>query len=149
MMIEQMIANPWWWLGLAVVLGIGEIVTPGVFLIWVASAAAIVGALSMVMPIPLALQFLLFAGLCLLAVWAGRRWYRDNPVASQDPLLNDRMARLIGKHVVVVEAIMNGEGRVRVDDGTWTANGPDAPAGAHMVVVGVNGAALVVEQPGE
>lgn len=149
MMIEQMIANPWWWLGLAVVLGIGEIVTPGVFLIWVASAAAIVGALSMVMPIPLALQFLLFAGLCLLAVWAGRRWYRDNPVASQDPLLNDRMARLIGKHVVVVEAIMNGEGRVRVDDGTWAANGPDAPAGAHMVVVGVNGAALVVEQPGE
>lgn len=149
MMIEQMIANPWWWLGLAVVLGIGEIVTPGVLLIWVAAAAAIVGAVALAMPIPLALQFLMFAGLCLLAVWAGRRWYRDNPVASQDPLLNDRMARLIGKHVVVVDAIVNGEGRVRVDDGTWTANGPDVPAGAHMVVVGVNGAALVVEQPGE
>lgn len=148
-MIEQMIDNPWWWLGLAVLLGIGEIVTPGVFLIWVAVAAAIVGAVSMAMPIPLALQFLLFAGLCLLAVWAGRRWYRDNPVASQDPLLNDRMARLIGKHVVVVDAITNGEGRVRVDDGTWTANGPDAPSGTHMVVVGVSGAALMVEQPGK
>lgn len=148
-MIEQMIDNPWWWLGLAVLLGIGEIVTPGVFLIWVAVAAAIVGAVSMAMPIPLAFQFLLFAGLCLLAVWAGRRWYRDNPVASQDPLLNDRMARLIGKHVVVVDAITNGEGRVRVDDGTWTANGPDAPSGTQMVVVGVSGAALVVEQPGE
>jgi membrane protein implicated in regulation of membrane protease activity len=147
-MIEQMIDNPWWWLGLAVLLGIGEILTPGVLLIWVAAAAAIVGAFALTVSIPLALQFLLFAGLCLIAVWAGRRWYRDNPVASQDPLLNDRMARLMGRHVVVVEAIVNGEGRVRVDDGTWTAQGPDAPSGAQMVVVGVSGAILVVEQPG-
>lgn len=147
-MIEQMIDNPWWWLVLAVLLGIGEILTPGVLLIWVAAAAAIVGALALTVPIPLALQFLLFAGLCLIAVWAGRRWYRDNPVASQDPLLNDRMARLMGRHVVVVDAIVNGEGRVRVDDGTWTAHGPDAPSGTRMVVVGVSGSALVVEQPG-
>ena len=56
----------------------------------------------------------------------GRRHYERNPVPSSDPLLNDRTARLIGQKVTVVEAIENGEGRVRVGDSVWAARGPDA-----------------------
>ncbi len=72
MMIEHLIANPWWWLAAAVLLGIGEIVTPGVFLIWIAVAAAITGVIAMLADIVLPLQFLFFALLCLVSVWAGR-----------------------------------------------------------------------------
>lgn len=144
-MIEQMVQNPWWWLGLAVLLGIGEIVTPGVFLIWIAGAAAITGALAMLWPVPLAVQFLVFALLCLTAVWIGRRWYAGNPVASQDPLLNDRVARLFGETATLAEPIAHGRGRVRVGDGVWDCSGPDMKAGAAVRITGATGAVLIVE----
>ncbi|MCE7797826.1 NfeD family protein [Sphingobium sufflavum] len=138
--------TPWvGWMVFAVVLAIGEIVLPGIFLIWIAIAAAIAGGVAFLIPLPLPAQILVFALACLLATWAGRRWYRDNPVESSDPLLNDRAARLIGRQVTVVEPIVDGEGRVRLDDGTWTAVGPDAPLGARLVVVAAHGATLTVD----
>lgn len=145
MMIEHLIANPWWWLAAAVLLGIGEIVTPGVFLIWIAVAAAITGVIAMLADIVLPLQFLFFALLCLVSVWAGRRWYVDNPVASQDPLLNDRTARLVGEIVIVAEPIRHGRGRVRVGDGIWDCSGADAEPGAAVKITGAEGAILLVE----
>ena len=144
-MIEHMIANPWWWLAAAVLLGFGEIVTPGVFLIWVAMAAAVTGVIAMLTGIAIPFQFLLFALLCLLSVWAGRRWYVDNPVASQDPLLNDRTARLIGEIVIVTEPIRHGKGRVRVGDSIWDCSGADADIGAAVRITGAQGSLLLVE----
>lgn len=135
----------WWWLIFAVMLGIGEIILPGIFLIWIAVAAAATGLLSFLLPIGTAAQMLIFALLCLLATWIGRRWYADNPVASQDPLLNDRTARLIGEIVTVVEPIENGRGRVRVDDGVWSCRGGDAPVGARVRIVGADASVLMVE----
>lgn len=139
---------PWLgWMIFAVVLAIGEIVLPGIFLIWIAIAAAITGGAAFLLPLPLPAQILIFAVLCLLATWAGRRWYRDNPVESSDPLLNDRAARMVGRNVIVIEPIVDGEGRVRLDDGTWSAVGPDAPLGARMIVVAAHGATLTVDVP--
>ncbi|MFT3967831.1 MAG: NfeD family protein [Sphingobium sp.] len=139
---------PWiGWMIFAVLLAIGEIVLPGIFLIWIAIAAAVTGAVAWAAPLDLPVQILVFAVACLVATWGGRRWYRDNPVESSDPLLNDRAARLVGRQVVVVDPIIGGEGRVRIDDGTWTAVGPDAEAGERLVVLAVNGATLKVERP--
>lgn len=144
-LIDQMMQNSWWWLGLAVLLGIGELLTPGVFLIWIALAAGLTGVAALLLPLSLALQFLLFALLCLASVWAGRRWYVDNPVASQDPLLNDRVARLVGEVVTVAEPIERGQGRVRVGDGVWDCAGPDSPQGASVRITGARGTVLLVE----
>ncbi len=146
-LVLQLTENPWWWLALAVLLAIGEMVTPGVFLVFVAAAAAITGALSMIVAIPPGVQFVLFAGLCLVCVALGRRWYADRADDTQDPLLNDRGARLIGRPVTVVEDIVNGEGRVRIDDGTWSAVGPDAPSGSRLIVVAAKGSTLTVDWP--
>ncbi|HEX7858609.1 MAG TPA: NfeD family protein [Sphingobium sp.] len=141
---------PWvGWMVFAVLLAIGEIVLPGIFLIWIAIAAAITGGIAWAAPLGLPGQILIFAVLCLIATWGGRRWYRDNPVASSDPLLNDRAARLVGRQVIVVEAIVGGEGRVRIDDGTWSAVGPDAAVGARLLVVGSSGTTLTVVQAPE
>ena len=41
--------------------------------------------------------------------------------------------------------IAGGQGRIRVDDSVWRITGPDAPAGASVRVVRVDGATLVVE----
>lgn len=142
------IDDHWWWLIAAAVLGILEIFLPGIFLIWMAAAAALTGIVAAVLPIALPFQLALFALLAMAAVFGGRRHYERNPVPSSDPLLNDRTARLVGENVLVVTAIENGEGRVKVGDGVWTARGPDAPAGSRMRVVGAQGTCLTVAPVG-
>ena len=94
---------------------------------------------------PLWLQLVSFALWSGVTVAIGKRWYRDYPVASSDPQLNDRAARLIGQVVVVSDAIIGGAGRVRVGDGTWSASGPDLAAGASARIVGIAGSTLLVE----
>ena len=139
------IEDHWWWLLFAALLGILEIFLPGIFLIWMAAAAAITGIAVAFLPLALPFQLALFALLAMAAVYGGRRHYERNPVPSSDPLLNDRTARLIGQNVLVVTAIENGEGRVKVGDGVWPARGPDAAAGSRMRVVGAQGNCLTVE----
>ncbi|MFZ5746236.1 MAG: NfeD family protein [Pseudomonadota bacterium] len=135
-----------WWLIAAVVLAIAELTIPGVFLIFVALAAAATGAITLFFPdLSVGGQLIGFAGWSLAAVLIGRRWYKDYPVETSDPQLNDRVARLVGQTVSVVTAIENGEGRVRVGDGEWPAEGADAPVGARVRIAGANGATLIVE----
>jgi membrane protein implicated in regulation of membrane protease activity len=137
----------WWWLIVAAVLGVLEIVLPGVFLIWIAIAAAATGIAVAVFDIPFGYQIALFTLLAFVSVYSGRRVYARNPVPSSDPKLNDRTARLIGRTVTVESAILNGEGRVRIGDSVWNARGPDAPAGSQVVVVAADGSCLSVELP--
>ena len=136
----------WVWLIVAAVLAVAELIVPGVFLIWLAAAAALTGLATLLIGFPLGVQIGLFAILSLLAFMVGRRWYRRNPVYSEDPLLNDRAARLIGETVVVVGAIENGRGRVSVRDTVWLATGPDAELGAKVMVVGSEGNCLRVQR---
>jgi membrane protein implicated in regulation of membrane protease activity len=144
--MEQLagIGAHWWWLFGGALLAIFEVFVPGVFLVWMAAAAAVTGLTVALIPIPLAAQIGLFALLAVAAVAGGRRHYARNPVESDDPLLNDRAARLIGETVTVVAAIEGGEGRVRVGDGVWTARGEDASEGARVIVTGAQGNCLKV-----
>jgi membrane protein implicated in regulation of membrane protease activity len=65
---------------------------------------------------------------------------------SDQPDLNRRAAQLIGRLLVVAEAIEGGRGKVRAGDTLWAAEGPDTPAGGSVSVTGTNGTALVVER---
>ncbi|WP_326524564.1 NfeD family protein [Sphingomonas sp.] len=135
-----------WWLVAAVLLGGAELLLPGVFLVFLAIAAAITGVFLLLFPeLPVPAQLLSFAAWSAISVWIGRRWYRDNPVETSDPLLNHRVARLIGETVTVAQPIEGGSGRVRVGDSEWLARGPDTPAGARVRVTGAEGTALTVE----
>lgn len=148
MSFPESLAAPWWWLIAAALLATLEIFLPGLFLIWIALAAAITGLVLLATPLAFPLQAILFVALAFVAVFAGRRWYARNPVPTDDPNLNARAARLIG-HVVIVEAaIENGKGRVRVGDGVWNARGPDSPAGASVRIVAADGTCLTVEAAG-
>ena len=135
----------WWMIG-AAVLAMAELVAPGVFLIFLAAAAAVVGVLTVAFPeMPLAVQLIGFAGWSAACVALGRRYYAAVATESADPLLNARAARLVGETLVVTQAIVDGRGRVRVGDGEWPAHGPDAAAGARVRVIAADGAALTVE----
>jgi hypothetical protein len=135
----------WLWLIAAATLGLAELVFPGIFLIWIAAAAALTALLTAVTGIGVLFQFTLFALLSIACVLAVKRWYRAYPVATEDPLLNDRAARLIGRTVMVVTAIENGVGRVKVGDSVWNCRGPDCAAGTPVRVVAAQGTCLDVE----
>lgn len=134
------------WLILAAVLAIVELIVPGIFLVFVAAGAAVTGVVTLIVPgFALTFQVAVFVAATAVAVALGRKWYLENPVPSADPLLNDRIARLIGEVVTVVEPIEAGSGRVKVGDSEWLATGPDTPAGAKVRVIGARGLSLDVE----
>lgn len=133
------------WLALAVALGIAELLVPGIFLVFVAIAAAITGVLTLLFPdLNLAAEVAVFGAWSVVAVLVGRRWYAEYPVDSADPMLNDPATRLIGETVVVSVPIVDGIGRVRHADGEWPARGPDTAPGVRMRITGVIGATLTV-----
>lgn len=135
----------WLWLIAAGVLGIAEMIAPGVFLIWIGAAALLTGLVTWALPIPAIAQFLIFAAASLIAVYAGKRYLRDNPIASDDPLLNDRLARLVGQVVTAVEPVDETAGRVKVGDSVWSARGGPAASGEKLRVTGASHGVLTVE----
>ena len=141
----ELFTGHWFWLSLGLVLIAAEIVAPGFFLMWLGIAALVTGVAAWLLPLPLAAEVVLFGVLALTAVFAAKRWFRDNPIVSDDPMLNDRGARMVGEVVTVLEAIDGGEGRVKVGDGVWTAHGDDAPIGTRVRITGVAGSVVTVE----
>ena len=135
----------WLWFALGLVLGGLEMMVPGVYLMWLALAAIATGLIVLGAVLTAPLQIVTFVVLSLVFVVAARYWLHDDPIASTDPLMNNRAARLVGQTATVTQAIEHGEGRVRVGDGEWIASGPDCPAGTRVRIAGFSGACLAVE----
>jgi inner membrane protein len=145
-MIDWINAEPHWaWLVAGLVLCALEMLVPGVFLLWLGIAALLTGVIAIATGVGPTVQLLLFAVLSIIAVYAGRTWFTNLPPESDDPLLNDRLSRLIGETVTVETPLSGGRGRVRVGDSVWPAEGPDLAAGANAVVVASRGGALIIE----
>ncbi|MEG3598412.1 MAG: NfeD family protein [Pseudomonadota bacterium] len=135
----------WIWLVIGLALALLEMLVPGVYLIWLAMAALAIAVLAFVSAPPLALQVIAWVSLSLIFAFSARRWLRDRPIVSSDPLLNNRAGRLVGETALVTQAIASGPGRVKVGDSEWTARGEDAEAGARVRIVGARGTELLVE----
>ncbi len=135
----------WIWLIVGLALAALEMIVPGVYLIWLAMAALAIAVLAFVSAPPLALQIIAWVSLSLIFAFSAKRWLRDRPIISSDPLLNNRAGRLVGETARVTQAIDSGEGRVKVGDSEWIARGPDTAAGAHVRIIGSRGSALLVE----
>lgn len=136
----------WNWFILAVLLIVLELVVPGVHFLWFGIAAFIVGILALSTGIAWQMQLIAFAVIAVITVFVVRRFADPRSVSSDEPDLNVRGAQYIGRTFVVSQAITQGRGKVRVGDTMWHAEGEDAPVGARVTVVGVDGTALVVER---
>jgi len=134
-----------WWVAAIVLLGI-EIFAPGFWFLWMAVAAGIVGTILLVIPeTTWQWQVLLFAVLSVTSLIAWRAYQRRHPTVSDEPNLNRRGAQYVGRVFTLDEAIVNGTGKIRVDDTTWKVSGADRPLGAKVRVTGVAGTVLTVE----
>ena len=149
-MIEKIVMElgPWNWMVLGLVLLGLEILAPGFFLIWVGIAAVVVGALSLALWDAgfwtWQVQVLIFLAIAIASVFAGRALTRRGDV-SDEPLLNQRSAQLVGKTATLHEAIVNGQGRIKIGDTTWSVSGPDLDAGTQVRVTGAADMKLTVE----
>lgn len=135
----------WLWIGAGLILAALEMLVPGVYLIWLALAAIATGVLVLAVEPPVVMQIVSFVSLSLIFAYSAKRWLRDQPIASSDPLMNNRAGRLMGQTATVTHAIADGEGRVRIADGEWIATGPDCPAGTRVRIAAVTGASVAVE----
>ena len=68
---------------------------------------------------------------------------------SDEPLLNQRGASLIGRTATLKAPINEGRGRIHLDDTTWVVNGPDLPVGSRVRIVASAGSTLKVEPVSE
>ncbi|MQB06474.1 NfeD family protein [Agrobacterium tumefaciens] len=141
--------GPWsWWIAGFILLA-AELVAPGVFLIWIGIAALVIGALSLLFWDAAfwawQLQLVLFAALSIAFALLGRKYFGKNREASDEPFLNQREASLVGRTATLQEPIVEGRGRIRLDDTWWSVNGEDMPAGTRVRIAAARGRTLTIE----
>jgi membrane protein implicated in regulation of membrane protease activity len=123
-----------------------ELLAPGVFLLWLGLAAVATGVLDWAFDLSWQAAAICFAILSVASVLLGRAVTRHPEEDDAGPAaLNRRGHALVGRVFTLEAPIVEGSGRIRVDDSSWRVTGPSAPAGASVRVVRVEGATLVVE----
>ena len=134
----------WNWWSLAAILLMIEMIMPGVHFLWLAISAAIVGLLVFALnDIALLWQIILFGILSLVSVIAWLSWQKKHPQISEEPLLNQRMQRYIGRQASVVDPIVNGQGKAQLGDTLWQVAGIDCAAGTKVKVIGVQDSTIL------
>jgi membrane protein implicated in regulation of membrane protease activity len=140
----------WHWWILAGLLLILELTAPAFFFLWLGIAAAAVGLILLVFKdIPIETQLVLFSIASIVAVLAWRKYRESRPLTTDQPNLNRRGHQYINRVFSLDSPIVNGVGKVTVDDSTWKVKGPDLPAGTPVKVTGVDGVVFTVEAAGQ
>ena len=146
-LIDLHAAQPFWiWLAIGVVLLAIEAATSTEWLLWPAVSAGVVAVVTALgLPLGLIGEVLLFAVLTVAATLLSRRLIqRVNP--SDSPDINARDSRLIGQRAQVIQAFVDGRGRVFVSGAEWVAeiDGASPLAGESVIVEGFDGPKLRV-----
>lgn len=137
----------WHWLALGVFLLIVELLAPGLFFLWMSQAAAITGVLLFVFPsMSWELQTAIFSVFSVIGIAWARRFFQRHPTPTDQPLLNRRTSYYVGRTFTLDQPIVNGQGKLRVDDSIWKINGPDCEAGSRVRIVAAENVVLIVEK---
>ena len=133
-----------WVIGGFVLLAI-ELVVPGGIFVWFGISAILVGIATLTQAFGWQMQWVLFAVLSILSVTIWTLYFKGKTDASDRPFLNARNEKLVGQVFTLDEAIVDGAGRLKVEDSFWRITGPDTPAGERVKVVAVEATILQVE----
>lgn len=136
----------WHWWVVAVVFIILEAFSPGVFFIWMGAGAMAVGFVLLAWPgLDWAYQLMIFALVSVASILIWRQVLERHPTQTDQPRLNRRGEQYVGRIFTLEEPVINGLGKIRVDDSTWKIEGPDCETGTRVEVTGVDGVVLKVE----
>ncbi len=137
--------GPWFWWTVAAALLFGELVMPGIFLLWLGFAAALTGLVDYVFGLDWRGEIASFAVLSMASVavswkWVTSRWQPH----SDQPHLNQRHHGYVGQSLVLEHPIINGRGKVKIDETIWDVEGNDIAAGSRVTITGIEGMRLKV-----
>ena len=146
MLGTDFVMNFWHWLVLGLLLMLVELALPSTYFLWMGLAALVVGLVFWLIPsLSFDGQIILFAVLSVSAIILGKRYLKRHPIESDHPMLNVRGAQNIGRIATLHEPIINGVGKVHLDDTLWKVFGPDLPIDTRVRIVAVEGISLRVE----
>ena len=133
----------WTWWVIAGLLLLAELIVPGVFFMWLALAAAVVGVVDIFADLSWQIEIAAFAVLSVLIVLFVRPRLRKHEGDNSN--LTQRMYDYVGRSYVLDEPIVDGRGKVRIDDTLWVVTGADRAKGEWVKVTAVDGSRLIVE----
>lgn len=138
-------ADYWSWMIAAAVFFILEILTPGIFFIWIGIAAFLTGMVDYVRPeTSPEILGMVFAVLAVISACIGRKVMKKKQDAPTT--LNNRAEQYVGQVFQVFEGVKDGRGKIKVGDTLWTAlSSHDIRANTPVKVVGVRGTSLEIE----
>ncbi|MDX2475952.1 MAG: NfeD family protein [Gammaproteobacteria bacterium] len=143
-MLEEIVFWNWW--VFALVLIIVEVLVAGTFFLWMGISAGIVGLVLYLFPgLDWQVQLSLFAVFSVISIIVSRLWLAKHARAEPPSTLNRRGSQYVGRPFTLSEPIVNGIGRLNVDDTIWRISGPDMESGSQIIVEGLEGTILLVK----
>lgn len=138
--------EPWHWMAFGVALLSIEVLIGTEILLGLGLGALVVALIHKLIPgLSWQMQLVWFAIFSVLLTVVYWKKFRASQQQSDSPKLNQRTLQLIGTITVLIEPIINGQGRVQIADAVWVVNGPALAQGAAVKVIAVEGMTLKVE----
>ena len=143
--------GPWTWVAVGLLILGFEIMMPSTILLWPGLSALVVGFITLILGTDAAIwpwqaQVFVFLILSVAIAIVGKRIMKNRKYnESENPILNERGAQLIGQTAILAEPISNGTGRIKLGDTTWRVKGDDTKSGAKVKVVDYDAGTLIVE----
>lgn len=141
--------TPWHWLSAAVLLLVIEMMVGSYYLLWVSFAAFLTAILQWFFGFDWGIQMVVFSTAAILSVIAWYIYDKKRDKTKPRPNLNKRGHQYIGRTFQLSQPIVNGVGKINVDDSSWKVKGEDAKAGTPVRVKDIDGTVLIVESLGE
>ena len=143
-MLEEIVFWNWWVFALVMI--IVEVLVAGTFFLCMGISAALVGLVLFLFPgLGWEMQLSLFAFFSVISIIISRIWLAKHARAGSPSTLNRRGSQYIGREFTLTEPLVNGIGRLNVDDTIWRISGPDLESGAQVIVDGMEGTILQVK----
>ncbi|MFK5891959.1 MAG: NfeD family protein [Pseudomonadota bacterium] len=146
--METILITHWHWLILALVMLVIELFSGTVVFLWFSVACAGVGAVVFYWPgIIWQYQLALVTVFIILSIILWKLWGKLFPSGDRkdNPSLNRRSEQYVGRIFNLSEAIINGMGKIKVDDSNWRVSGDDAPINTQVEVIAAEGMLLKVK----
>ena len=135
-----------WWVGAALLFIVVEVVSVNLVLIMFAGGA-VAAAIANLLGAPVGVQFLLFAAVSGLLLFALRPWLLRR-LRKRMPLVETNAAAQVGRIGVVVAEVGPSGGRVKLVGEVWSArtgrDGIVLPVGSEARVLRIDGATAIV-----
>ncbi len=145
-----LLSNGLFWITCGVFLSAAEIILPGIYLLWVGFAAVITGFVGLLFigDTYAELYLLFFCSSTFITIWLTHKYrsqlYGFNKIDTDN--INQRSHKLIGKEFVLSEDIVNGCGKIKVDDSIWIVYGEPLEKGTKVLITSVDGVRIYCQK---